>query len=429
MNSNRHSHTRRSFFRGTLIGALLCYLRGEGTTLRAAAQGQPKRYDLLIKGGRVIDPAQDLSAVRDVAIAGHKIARVAADIPEADAQHILDGKGLIVTPGLIDIHVHVYDAVTPIGIPPDPNCIAKGVTTVVDAGSAGAHTFPGFRKYVIDVSATRIRALLNMAVMGQSTHSPDNPHGELLDLRYVSSDLAVRTIERHRDLILGIKVRLSKNLAGENDLRALQLAREAADAVKLPIMIHIGNTHHPLKELLPVLRAGDVVTHCFRGGPGGILDEQGRVTPEVLAAVGRGVHLDVGHGFGSFAYDVVEPALKQGLVPGTISSDLHQLNVHGPVFDLATTLSKFLHLGLTLEQVIARATSHPAKVFGFAEGLGTLREGAEADVAVFSLQEGDFKFHDTVGQQRIGHQKLNPVATIKSGRLYGSATIPVPGSE
>ena len=149
----------------------------------------------------------------------------------------------------------------------------------------------------------------------------------------------------------------------------------------------------------------------------------------MLAAVGRGVHLDVGHGAGSFSFDVAERAVKQGLLPGTISSDLHQFNIHGPVFDLATTLSKFLHLGLTLEQVIARVTTHPAKTFGFAGGLGTLREGAEADVAVFSLREGDFSFVDAMGHRRIGHRKLFPVATIKSGRLYGAATIPVPGSE
>jgi dihydroorotase len=425
---NEGPSTRRSLFQGTLIGALVCYLRGDVMSLGAATNRQQKPYDLLIRRGRVIDPSQNLSAARDVAIFGHTIAKVAADIPEADAQHVLDVNGSIVTPGLIDVHVHVYDGVAPLGIPADPNCVAKGVTTVIDAGSAGAHTFPGLRKYVIDVSQTRIRALLNISVVGQSTLSPDNMHGELLNLNYANPGLAVRTIERHRDLILGIKIRLSRNIAAENDLRALQLAREAAEAVKLPMMVHIGDTHTPLKDLLPVLRAGDVITHCFHGREGGILDQKGRVLPEVLTAVGRGVHLDVGHGAGSFAFDVAERAIKQGLLPGTISSDLHQFNIHGPVFDLATTLSKFLHLGLTLEQVIARVTTHPAQTFGFAEGLGTLKEGAEADVSVFSLQEGDFRFTDSMGHQRVGHQKLSPVATIKSGRLYGAATIPVPGS-
>jgi len=412
-----------------MIGTVLCSLRGLGTSLRAAPAGQQKRFDLLIKGGRVVDPSQDLSGVSDVAVSGHTIAQIGPTIPEGEARHVLDVSGSIVTPGLIDVHVHVYDGVAPLGIPPDPNCVAKGVTTVLDAGSAGAHTFPGFRQYIIDVAQTRIRALLNISVVGQSTLSPDNPHGELLNLNYANPGLAVRTIERHRDLILGVKVRLSRNIAGENDLQALKLAREAAEAVNLPIMVHIGDTHTPLQDLLPVLRKGDVVTHCFHGREGGILDQNGRIVPAVRAAVERGVHLDVGHGAGSFSFDVAERAIKQDLLPGTISSDLHQFNVHGPVFDLATTLSKFLHLGLTLEQVIARVTSHPAHTFGFAAGLGTLREGAEADIAVFSLREGDYSFEDSMGNRRIGHRKLAPVATIKSGRLYGSATIPVPGSE
>jgi len=427
--SHRASSTRRSFLQGSLVGALVCNLLGEGSTLRAAARRDQPRFDLLLKGGRVVDPSQDLSAARDVGILGHTIAKVAAGIPEAEARHVLDVSGSIVTPGLIDVHVHVYDGVAPLGIPPDPNCIAKGVTTVLDAGSAGAHTFPGFRKYVIDVAQTRIRALLNISVVGQSTLSPDNNHGELLNLNYANPGLAVRTIEQHRDVILGIKVRLSRNIAGENDLRALHLAREAAEAVKLPIMVHIGETHTPLKELLPVLRTGDVITHCFHGREGGILDDRGRVLPEVLRSVGRGVHLDVGHGAGSFSFDVAERALKQDLVPGTISSDLHQYNIHGPVFDLATTLSKFLLLGLTLEQVIARVTTHPASTFGFDKGLGTLRDGAIADVSVFSLREGDFSFTDAMGHRRVGHRKLVPVATVKSGQLYGAATFPVPESE
>jgi dihydroorotase len=426
--NDRRTFTRRSVLQGSLLGAVVCYLRGEGASLRAAQPSPSKNYDLLVKGGKVIDPSQDLSASRDIAVRGHTIAKVATDIPEADAQHVIDARGSIVTPGLIDVHVHVYDGVAPLGIPPDPNCVAKGVTTVLDAGSAGAHTFPGFRKYVIDVAQTRIHALLNISVVGQSTLSPDNLHGELLNLNYANPGLAVRTIEQHRDVILGIKVRLTRNIAGENDLRALHLAREAAEAVKLPMMVHIGDTHTPLRELLPVLRAGDVITHAFHGREGGILDQRGRILAEVSTAVGRGVHLDVGHGAGSFSFAVAEKAIKQDLLPGTISSDLHQFNIHGPVFDLATTLSKFLHLGLTLEQVIARVTTHPAKTFGFPAGLGTLREGALADVAVFSLQEGDFSFADSLGQRRIGHRKLTPVATVKSGRFYGAATFAVPGS-
>lgn len=418
--------TRREFLHRTAVGSsLVCSLLGGREELFAARSQPAARYDLLIKGGRLVDPAAGLSAERDVAISGIKIGRVAHSIAETEARQVLNARGKIVTPGLIDIHVHVYDGVAPLGIPADPNCIAKGVTTVVDAGSAGAHTFPGLRRYVINVVDTRVYALLNISVIGQSSMSTDNFWGELLDLRYANPGLAIRTIEKNRDVILGVKVRLSRPIAGDHDLAALRLAREAADAVRLPLMVHIGDTHSPLKDILAMLSKGDVVTHCFRGGEGGILDQNARVLPEVRAAVERGVHLDVGHGAGSFSFRTAETALKQELLPGTISSDLHQYNVNGPVFDLATTLSKFLHLGLTMEQVIERAATNPANTFGFPEGLGTLREGAEADVAVFHLAEGDFEFVDTEGQKRLGHRKLMPIATVRAGRTYGSATIPV----
>src|SRR5579871_1112170 len=221
--------SRRTFLWRSALGANL---------LQAQTRPAP-RYDLLVRGGHVIDPAQSLSAVRDVAIAGHTVARVAEQIPEAEARQVLDARGKIVTPGLIDIHVHVYDGVAPLGIPADPNCIAKGCTTVVDAGSAGAHTFPGLRKYVINVVDTRVYALLNISVVGQSTVSEDNSWGELLDLRYANPKLAIRTIEQNRDCIIGVKIRLTRNIAGDHDLEALKLAREASDAVRLPLMVHI----------------------------------------------------------------------------------------------------------------------------------------------------------------------------------------------
>jgi dihydroorotase len=412
-----HLHTRRQFL------PLLC-------TLSASSKAQTFRYDLVIKGGRVVDPSQALSALRDVAISGDKVARLDSDIASSEARLTLDARGKIVTPGLVDIHVHVYDGVAPLGIPADPNCIAKGATTVVDAGSAGAHTFPGFRRLVINTAETRVYALLNISVVGQSTLSEDNEWGELLDLRYANPKLAIKTIERNRDVILGMKVRLTRNIAGDHDIAALRLAREAAEAVNLPLMAHIGDTASPLQAILKELRTGDVITHSFHGRAGGILDPQGRVLPEVRKAVENGVRLDVGHGRGSFSWRVMEAAMKQGILPGTISSDVHQFNVAGPVFDLATTLSKFLHLGMSLEQVIERATINPAKTFKFPHSPGTLRVGAEADVAVFQMQEGDFEMMESYAytgtpEKRIARRKLVPVATVKAGKLYGSASIPV----
>jgi len=411
--------SRRQFLKQTASSSALS-LSSPVQSARPAA-----RYDLLIRGGRVIDSSQGLSAVRDIAISGHRIVRLAERIDETEARQVVNASGMIVTPGLIDIHVHVYDGVAPLGIPADPNCIAKGVTTAVDAGSAGAHTLPGLRKYVISVADTRIYVLLNISVVGQSTLSTDNPWGELLDLRYANPKLAVRTIEQNRDVIVGVKIRLTRNITGDHDIKALGLAREAADAVGLPLMVHIGGSFSPLRDILAMMKKGDIVTHSFRGGEGGILDARDRVLPEVRSAIARGVHLDVGHGAGSFSFDTAEKALRQEVVPGTISSDLHQFNVNGPVFDLATTLSKFLQLGLSMEQVIERATTNPATVFGFPNGLGTLRPGGEADVAVFSLLEGNFEFTDSLGAKRRGHQKLLPVATVKGGKIYGSASIPV----
>lgn len=421
-----HRHSRRTFLKRTAITpTLVCGLAAGWEDLLKAQQQPAFRYDLIVKGGRVVDPAQSLSAPRDIAVSGSKIARIATDIPATEARHVLDAKGKVVTPGLIDVHTHVYDGVAPLGIPADPNCIAKGVTTALDAGSAGAHTFPGLRKYVINVVDTRVYALLNISVVGQSTLSDDNPYGELLDLRYANPRLTIRTIEQNRDVILGVKIRLTESIAGDHDLQALHLAREAADAVKLPLMVHIGGSHSTVDAIIGVLKKGDVVTHSYRGGAGGILDGSGRILASVRSAVARGVHLDVGHGAGSFSFDVAEKALKQDLLPGTISSDVHQFNVNGPVFDLVTTLSKFLHMGLTLEQVIERATANPARTFGFPKGLGTLREGSEADIAVLSIAQGDFDFVDSLGVHRMGHRKLVPAATVKAGKIYGSASIPV----
>jgi dihydroorotase len=411
-----HSHRRRDFL------PLLA-------TLAQSAKGQTApKYDLLIKGGRVIDPSQSLSAMRDLAIAGNNVAAIEAAIPETDARIVVDARGKIVTPGLVDIHVHVYDGVAPLAIPADPNCIAKGATTVLDAGSAGAHTFPGFRRMMNNFD-TRVYALLNISVVGQSTLSDDSPWGELMDLRMANAKLTIRTIEQNRDRVLGVKIRLSRGMSGENDIPALRIAREAADAVKLPLMIHSIDTITPFPEILKFLRKGDVITHAFHGRAGGIMDSRGRILREVHRAIEDGVRLDVGHGRGSFSWDVMTAAMKEDVVPGTISSDLHQFNVTGPVFDLVTTLAKFLHLGMPLDKVIECATINPARAFRFPNQPGTLKVGTEADVAVFQVLEGDFEMLasslDGPLEKRVVHRKILPVATVKSGHLYGTASIPV----
>lgn len=284
----------------------------------------------------------------------------------------------------------------------------------MDAGSSGADTFEGFRRYVVNVSDTRIYAFLNISTLGMISPRV----GELEDLRYADVEKAVEVIERNRDVIQGVKVRMSRNIVGDNGMQPLLLAKRASEAVKMPIMVHIGNTSMPLADILAEMRRGDVLTHCFHGLENGILNDQGHVLDTVREAVKRGVNLDVGHGRGSFSFDVAENALAQGVAPHTISSDLHHYNVFGPVYSLATTISKFLYLGLSLDEALTKVTSTPAKLLGIDEKLGNLRPGSIADVSIFELKKGAFTFRDTVGKSVIGNRLLTPATVVKGGEVY-----------
>jgi dihydroorotase len=374
-------------------------------------------YDLLIRNATLIDPAQGIHARKDVAFAGGRVAAVAEHIAPSEARETIDGAGQLLTPGWIDLHVHVFEGVSHLGIPADPNCIAKGVTTAVDAGSAGADTFPGFRKFIVEASATRLYAQLNISSQGMLSTTM----GEFEDLRWADVGKALKTIEANRDVILGVKVRLTRGtiVSEASGIRPLHLAREAADAAGVPIMVHPQDawTGHT-DDILAVMRERDILTHCFNNSAvGGILDEQGRLHESVLDAAERGVIFDVGHGKGSFMWHVAETAQAQGFAPQTISSDLHVYNVDGPVYDLATTASKFLHLGLTLDDVIAKVTSVPARAIG-QDDIGTLKVGAWGDAALFELQSGRVEFRDARDEVRTGTQRLAPVAVVKSGKRY-----------
>ena len=374
-------------------------------------------YDLLLKGGTVVDPAQGIHARQDVAFAAGKVAAVAADLPVTAARQVVDCRDRLVAPGMIDLHVHVFWGVSHLGIEPDAHCIAKGVTTAVDAGSAGADTFPGFRKYVIDVSATRLFAQLNISTQGML--SPEV--GELDDLRFVNVPRAITMMDANRDVILGVKVRLTKDaiVSKAAGLRPLSLAREAADAVELPIMVHPQVAWcDSIDDILAVMRKGDIMTHCYHGMSHGILDEQGNVRDAVLDAMARGVIFDVGHGAGSFSWRTAEQALAQGVLPQTISSDLHHYNVNGPVYDLATTVSKFLYLGLSVDEALRRVTATPAAVIHMADQIGTLKVGAWGDAVVFERVYGPFELRDSYGEIRTGSEQLRPVTVVRAGVLY-----------
>ncbi|MAE67248.1 MAG: amidohydrolase/deacetylase family metallohydrolase [Phycisphaeraceae bacterium] len=374
----------------------------------------PVKYELVIKGGRVVDPQQGIDDDRDVAITGDRVAAVDPTIDAGPETEVIDARGKLVTPGLIDVHVHVYSGVSHYGIEPDPHCLRQGATTVYDAGSSGADTFAGFKKYVIDVSATRIKAYLHISSQGML--NPDI--GELTDLRYADVARAVRMCEENRDDIVGIKIRMSRALVGENGLESLKRAREVCDATGLSLMVHPNGSPVSFARIMDELRAGDVCTHCYHSSDTGILDDDDKVRPEARRAAARGVLFDVGHGQGSFVYSVADAALAQDFRANTISSDLHRYNLHGPVYSLATTASKFLQLGWTLNEVIEKVTSGPARTRGVLGKVGTLKPGACADVAIFELQTGTFEFRDAKDELRIGEQKLVPVLTLRDGKPY-----------
>ena len=409
--------TRREMF-ASVGGSFLASTTSKGSAEVGMADQKP--YTLLIKGGRVVDPSQNLDSVRDVAVSETKIAGVERDIPADRAAQVIDASSKIVTPGLIDLHTHVFPWVGPYGIEPDPYFVSRGVTTVIDAGTSGAFTFPAFRRYTIERAATRIRALLHVVSIGMVAGSTPNM-GELEDLRYCDPKLAAKVAGENRDLIVGFKIRFSKQYTGPNDLEGMKRARAAATEAGLPLMIHIGGSYTPLPEFLALMNKGDVVTHSFNSHPNGLLDASGKLVPEIREARERGVLIDVGHGAGSFSFDVMEKCLAQQFLPDTISSDLYSANINGPVFDLPTTLSKFLLLGLGLRDVVERATMRAARVFNFGAEIGTLKPGAEADIGVFELHEGGFTFTDSDGKTRTGRQKLAPVATVKGGRMFPAA--------
>jgi dihydroorotase len=361
-------------------------------------------HDIVIKNGTVIDPSQGIHAKKDIAVTGGKIAALEDHIPDGDARDVIEAEGLIVTPGLVDLHVHVWWGVAHLAVEADPACLARGATTVVDAGSAGSNTFPGFHRYVISHTRTRIFAFLHISGMGQL----DRDIGELEDIRWARVEPAVETARSHTHSIVGIKVRLSEGIVGANDIVALDK----------PLMIHIGGTKHSLEEIFGKLRPGDIVTHSFTPNPPGIITGDGKVLPAALEARQRGVVFDVGHGAGSFGFEVAEQAMEQDFPPATISSDVHRANIRGPVYDLATTLSKYLYLGIPLDEVIAMGTERPARAIGKLGEVGTLKPGADADVAVLRLREGPVDLTDARGVTRRGNRLLMPVGTLRAGRRF-----------
>jgi dihydroorotase len=362
-------------------------------------------YDLIIKGGRVIDPSAGLDAVRDIGISGGKIAAIEANIADS-ATETIDARGKVVAPGLIDIHVHAGRSKEG-----PPMCLQDGVTGWVDAGTGGADNMDAVA--AIARGAPQIgRCLVNIARTGVIT-----PTGELHDINNANVALAQGAIARNRDVVVGVKARLSNNVAGPNDLEALRRAQEAAAPFNLPVMIHVGQNFSPLRSILALLKRGDIVTHMYAPGMNGILDDKGVLLPDVLAARRRGVIFDFGNGVADhFDWDTVEKATRQGLWPDTFSTDWNTTSKSSGVVDLPNVMSKFFLFGMPLSQIIACATVKAARCFPSFDDRGTLNIGAPADVAIMELKEGSFDFLDNYKGTRTGKQRLFPAETVLAGK-------------
>ncbi len=378
-------------------------------------------YDLVVRNGTVIDPAHRMHDARDVAVKNGQIAALLARGATAKATHTIDASGLLVTPGLIDLHCHYYHQVSGIGLPADEMMHLTATTTGVDAGDAGYSTFPGFRHFIIGQARTRHFAFIHIAAIGLA--GDPIAIGELFNIDYAQVDKCAKAVAENRDVVLGVKVRLSKNVVGNNGIEPLKRAIAAAQLAGpwARVMAHIGNCDAPLSDVLDMMRPGDIITHMYSGAAGknNIVDN-GVLLPAALRAQRRGVLFDVGHGGGSFDFHVCQAALKGGLMPDTISSDVHSASIQSPSVPLfPNVLSKFLALGFSLDDVIAKATVAPAKIIDRVPGLGTLGIGAPADIAIFRLVEGRTTFLDTMGNTLDGTQKLEPVKVIKGGRPHG----------
>jgi dihydroorotase len=390
-----------------------------------AAMGPNDKFDLVIKNGDVLDPSQSLRGRRDIGIRYGLIEAVEADIPAARAQRVLDAGGKLVTPGLIDLHAHVFPYGSAIGIPADELVPHQATATVVSAGDAGANNFAVFRRHIAAQTRTRMYAFVHIANIGLAGF----PVPELFNIDYADVQAAAKALAENADMVLGIKVRMSENVIAKHGLEPLKRAIAACEAAGggAKVMCHIGGvqTGQLMSQILDTLRPGDILTHAYSGAPndagqGTNIVQDGKLLPAALAAKKRGVVFDVGHGGGSFDYTMAEPAIAQGAPPDTISSDIHVFSGNTPGMPYLTwVMSKFLNLGFSLEQVVTMATVNPARVIGRLPKLGTLQIGAPGDVSILELVEGPVRFVDTRKNERQGKAHLRPFQAVIGGVAFG----------
>ena len=375
--------------------------------------------DFILKGGRVIDPSQGIDAVMDVGFKSGKVAAMARKLDTGNAL-LRDVSGLIVVPGLIDLHTHVYWGGTSLGIDAEEFCRSSGVTTAIDTGSAGPGNFMGFRKHVIERSQVRILAYLHVSHAGIYGFSNTVMVGESEDLRLMDPVTAVKVADANRDVIVGFKVRVGRHASGDQGVAPLDIALQVADEAGMPLMCHIDEPPPSYEEVIAKLRPGDVLTHAFRPFPNAPCTVQGTVRPAVLAARKRGVLFDIGHGMGSFSYKTARAMLANGFLPDTISSDVHALCINGPAFDQVTTMSKFLCLGMSLNEVIKASTENAAFALRRPE-LGSLKPGSVGDATLLSVDDGQFDYVDATGEHLIGDRKINSRGVVIGGKWWWPA--------
>jgi dihydroorotase len=383
----------------------------------------PGPLDLVLRGGRVVDPTSGLDTEADLGIRLGRIASIVPRITDGVVPPVLgstlgtqeiDARGLVVSPGFVDLHAHVYVGVCPLTSPADVVCSRSGVTTVVSAGDAGAHTLDGFRRLIVERSLTRVLAFVHISTIGLAGW----PVAESADPGYLDVDAAVRAAWRHRDFVVGVKVRMSASLTGGQGLLPLQRAIDAAEHLELPVMVHIGGAEAPLADLLALLRPGDIVTHCFTGTGHGLVDAD-RLVDEAGPARARGVLFDIGHGAGSFDFRIADVAAAAGFWPDVISTDLHSLSAGGTMVDLPATMAKLLGLGMPFPDVLAAVTARPAAAIGWSGEVGTVTEGAIADLTLFGLVDEPVVVQDTMGNRRTIERQLEVRHTIRAGQPWG----------
>ncbi|HET7490289.1 MAG TPA: amidohydrolase/deacetylase family metallohydrolase [Bradyrhizobium sp.] len=413
--------SRRQFLAGSAAAALSAQLAKPAL----AAMGPNDKFDLLIKGGEVLDPSQSLRGKRDIGIRWGVIEAIEADIPAARASRMIDASGKLVTPGLVDLHCHVYPYGSAIGIPPDELVQFQGTTTVVSAGDAGVNNLAALRRYIVAQSRARIYAFVHIANNGLSAF----PVAELYNIDNAQVDACAMALAENPDFLVGVKVRMSENVIFKHGLEPLKRGIQACERCGWPakMMVHIGGveTKELMSQILDLLRPGDILTHCYTGflNNGGVatnIVQDGRLLPAALAAKQRGVMFDVGHGGGSFDFTVAEVAIPGGCTPDTISSDIHVFSGNSPGIPyLPNVMSKFMALGFSLDQVVSMATAAPAKIINRAPKIGTLQIGAPGDAAIMEVVEGPVTFVDTRNNKRDGKVLLKPVQTVVNGVPFG----------